>query len=85
MLADMGDEGQARTSDGVLDAARQTRRARPRFISAASNALRPTSRWRSPPTRFSGAGYTVDFPVERMMRDEDHATDLRGTNQIRRV
>jgi alkylation response protein AidB-like acyl-CoA dehydrogenase len=32
---------------------------------------------------FGGAGYTTDFPVERMVR-QDHA-DLLGTNQIQRV
>src|SRR3954471_6005916 len=34
---------------------------------------------------FSGAGYTVDFPVERMMRDAKITQIYEGTNQIQRV
>ena len=32
-----------------------------------------------------GAGYTVDFPVERMMRDAKITQIYEGTNQIQRV
>ena len=32
-----------------------------------------------------GAGYTTDFPVERMMRDAKVTQIYEGTNQIQRV
>ena len=51
---------------------------RPRSVSP------PMGPWRSPPTPvqlFGGAGYTVDFPVERMMRDAK-ITQIYGFNQI---
>ena len=34
---------------------------------------------------FGGAGYTSDFPVERMMRDAKITQIYEGTNQIQRV
>ena len=34
---------------------------------------------------FGGAGYTLDFPVERMMRDAKITQIYEGTNQIQRV
>jgi alkylation response protein AidB-like acyl-CoA dehydrogenase len=34
---------------------------------------------------FGGAGYTVDYPVERMMRDAKITQIYEGTNQIQRV
>lgn len=34
---------------------------------------------------FGGAGYTADFPVERMMRDAKITQIYEGTNQIQRV
>ena len=34
---------------------------------------------------FSGAGYTQDFPVERMMRDAKITEIYEGTNQMQRV
>jgi alkylation response protein AidB-like acyl-CoA dehydrogenase len=34
---------------------------------------------------FGGAGYTVDFPVERMMRDAKITQIYEGTNQIQRM
>jgi len=34
---------------------------------------------------FGGAGYTVDFPVERMMRDAKLTQIFEGTNQIQRM
>ena len=34
---------------------------------------------------FGGAGYTQDFPVERMMRDAKNTQIYEGTNQIQRV
>ena len=34
---------------------------------------------------FGGAGYTQDFPVERMMRDAKITQIYEGTNQIQRV
>ena len=34
---------------------------------------------------FGGYGYTVDFPVERMMRDAKITQIYEGTNQIQRV
>jgi alkylation response protein AidB-like acyl-CoA dehydrogenase len=32
-----------------------------------------------------GAGYTTDFPVERMMRDAKITQIYEGTNQIQRI
>jgi alkylation response protein AidB-like acyl-CoA dehydrogenase len=34
---------------------------------------------------FGGAGYTRDFPVERMMRDAKITQIYEGTNQINRM
>jgi alkylation response protein AidB-like acyl-CoA dehydrogenase len=34
---------------------------------------------------FGGAGYTTDFPVERMMRDAKTTQIYEGANQIQRV
>jgi alkylation response protein AidB-like acyl-CoA dehydrogenase len=34
---------------------------------------------------FGGAGYTKDFPVERMMRDAKITQIYEGTNQIQRM
>ena len=34
---------------------------------------------------FGGAGYTTDFPVERMMRDAKITQIYEGTNQINRM
>lgn len=34
---------------------------------------------------FGGAGYTVDFPVEPMMRDAEITQIYEGINQIQRV
>ena len=34
---------------------------------------------------FGGAGYTREFPVERMMRDAKITQIYEGTNQIQRV
>lgn len=34
---------------------------------------------------FGGAGYTIDFPVERMMRDAKITQIYEGTNQIQRL
>jgi alkylation response protein AidB-like acyl-CoA dehydrogenase len=34
---------------------------------------------------FGGYGYTVDFPVERFMRDAKITQIYEGTNQIQRV
>jgi alkylation response protein AidB-like acyl-CoA dehydrogenase len=34
---------------------------------------------------FRAAGYTTDFPVERMMRDAKITQIYEGTNQIQRV
>ena len=34
---------------------------------------------------FGGAGYTQDFPVERMMRDAKITQIYEGTNQIQRM
>ena len=34
---------------------------------------------------FGGAGYTQDFPVERMMRDAKITQIYEGTNQVQRL
>ena len=85
-----GDEDRGRAADGLHrrgrapSAASRTSASSPRRRSASP----PTSRWRSPPTPCSCSaahGYTVDFPVERMMRDAKITQIYEGTNQIQRV
>lgn len=58
------------------------------FISAASKCFASDTAMdvtESAVQLFGGAGYTRDFPVERMMRDAKITQIYEGTNQIQRV
>lgn len=89
MLADMAMKVEAARLM-VYSAAARAERGEPHlgFISAASKcfasdiAMEVTT---DAVQLFGGAGYTVDFPVERMMRDAKITQIYEGTNQIQRV
>ena len=89
MLADMAMKTEAARLM-VYSAAARVERGEPDlgFISAASKcfasdiAMEVTT---DAVQLFGGAGYTVDFPVERMMRDAKITQIYEGTNQIQRV
>jgi len=89
MLADMAMKTEAARLM-VYSAAARAERGEPDlgFISAASKcfasdiAMEVTT---DAVQLFGGAGYTVDFPVERMMRDAKITQIYEGTNQIQRV
>ena len=89
MLADMAMKVEAARLM-VYSAAASAERAEPDlgFISAASKcfasdvAMEVTT---DAVQLFGGAGYTSDFPVERMMRDAKITQIYEGTNQIQRV
>ncbi len=89
MLADMAMKIEAARLMVYSAAARAERgQANLGFISAASKcfasdvAMQVTT---DAVQLFGGAGYTVDFPVERMMRDAKITQIYEGTNQIQRV
>jgi alkylation response protein AidB-like acyl-CoA dehydrogenase len=89
MLADMAMKVEAARLM-VYSAAARAERGEPAlsFISSASKcfasdvAMEVTN---DAVQLFGGAGYTNDFPVERMMRDAKIAQIYEGTNQIQRV
>lgn len=89
MLADMAMKVEAARLM-VYSAAARAERGEPDlgFISAASKcfasdiAMQVTT---DAVQLFGGAGYTADFPVERMMRDAKITQIYEGTNQIQRV
>ena len=89
MLADMAMKIEAARLM-VYSAAARAERGEPDlgFISAASKcfasdvAMEVTT---DAVQLFGGAGYTSDFPVERMMRDAKITQIYEGTNQIQRV
>ncbi|MCZ8379304.1 acyl-CoA dehydrogenase [Mycobacterium sp. CPCC 205372] len=89
MLADMAMKVEAARLM-VYSAAARAERGEPAlgFISAASKcfasdvAMEVTT---DAVQLFGGAGYTIDFPVERMMRDAKITQIYEGTNQIQRV
>jgi alkylation response protein AidB-like acyl-CoA dehydrogenase len=89
MLADMAMKVEAARLMVYAAAARAERGERNLgFISAASKcfasdiAMEVTT---DAVQLFGGAGYTTDFPVERMMRDAKITQIYEGTNQIQRV
>jgi alkylation response protein AidB-like acyl-CoA dehydrogenase len=89
MLADMAMKVEAARLMVYLAAARAERREPDLgFISSASKcfasdvAMEVTT---NAVQLFGGAGYTQDFPVERMMRDAKITQIYEGTNQIQRV
>ena len=74
----------------VYVAAARAERGEPRlgFISAAAKCFASDvamSVTTDAVQLFGGAGYTEDFPVERMMRDAKITQIYEGTNQIQRV
>ena len=89
MLADMAMKVEAARLM-VYSAAARAERGEPDlgFISAASKcfasdvAMQVTT---DAVQLFGGAGYTADYPVERMMRDAKITQIYEGTNQIQRV
>jgi alkylation response protein AidB-like acyl-CoA dehydrogenase len=89
MLADMAMKVEAARLM-VYSAAARAERGEPElgFISSASKcfasdvAMEVTT---DAVQLFGGAGYTVDFPVERFMRDAKITQIYEGTNQIQRV
>ena len=89
MLADMAMKVEAARLM-VYSAAARAERGEPDlgFISAASKcfasdiAMEVTT---DAVQVFGGAGYTVDFPVERMMRDAKITQIYEGTNQVQRM
>jgi alkylation response protein AidB-like acyl-CoA dehydrogenase len=89
MLADMAMKVEAARLM-VYTAAARAERGEPNlgFISAAAKcfasdvAMEVTT---DAVQLFGGAGYTTDFPVERMMRDAKITQIYEGTNQIQRV
>ena len=89
MLADMAMKTEA-ARHMVYVAAARAERGEPNlgFISAAAKcfaadvAMEVTT---DAVQLFGGAGYTRDFPVERMMRDAKITQIYEGTNQIQRV
>ncbi|CAM2938389.1 acyl-CoA dehydrogenase [Skermania piniformis] len=89
MLADMAMKIEAARLMVYTSAARAERgEANLGFISAAAKcfasdvAMEVTT---DAVQLFGGAGYTTDFPVERMMRDAKITQIYEGTNQIQRV
>ncbi len=92
MLADMGMKIEAARHLVYVSAARAERgeRGEPNlgFVSAAAKcfasdvAMEVTT---DAVQLFGGAGYTRDFPVERMMRDAKITQIYEGTNQIQRL
>jgi alkylation response protein AidB-like acyl-CoA dehydrogenase len=74
----------------VYTAAARAERGEPNlgFISAAAKCFASDTAMdvtESAVQLFGGAGYTTDFPVERMMRDAKITQIYEGTNQIQRV
>ncbi len=74
----------------IYTAAARAERGEPNlgFISAASKCFASDTAMdvtESAVQLFGGAGYTRDFPVERMMRDAKITQIYEGTNQIQRV
>jgi len=89
MIADMAMKVEAARLMVYTAAARAERgEANLGFISAASKCLASDVAMEVTTDAvqlFGGAGYTTDFPVERMMRDAKITQIYEGTNQIQRV
>ncbi|MGW1675937.1 acyl-CoA dehydrogenase [Saccharopolyspora sp. NPDC002376] len=89
MLADMAMKVEAARNMVYLAAAR-AERGEPNlgFISAAAKCLASDVAMEVTTDAvqlFGGAGYTRDFPVERMMRDAKITQIYEGTNQVQRM
>ncbi|WP_306662271.1 acyl-CoA dehydrogenase family protein [Amycolatopsis magusensis] len=89
MLADMGTKIEAARHLVYASAAASERRdARAGFMASAAKAYASDiamSVTTDAVQLFGGAGYTRDFPVERMMRDAKITQIYEGTNQIQRM
>src|SRR5690606_7654569 len=89
MLADMAMKVEAARLMVYTSAARAERGEPNRgFISAAAKCFASDVAMGVTPDAVQlvgGAGYTTDFPVERMMRDAKITQIYEGTNQIQRV
>jgi alkylation response protein AidB-like acyl-CoA dehydrogenase len=89
MLADMAMQIEA-ARHLVYAAAAKVSRAEPdaSFVSSAAKTFASDTAMRvtvDAVQLFGGAGYTTDFPVERMMRDAKITQIYEGTNQIQRL
>src|SRR4029450_2066732 len=89
MLADMAMRIEA-ARQLIYVAAAKAERNEPNltFISAAATCFPSAGPMDVAPDAvqlFGGAGYTRDFPVERMMRDAKITQIYEGTNQIQRI
>jgi alkylation response protein AidB-like acyl-CoA dehydrogenase len=89
MLADMAMKIEA-ARHLVYAAAAKVSRAEPdaSFVSSAAKTFASDTAMQvtvDAVQLFGGAGYTVDFPVERMMRDAKITQIYEGTNQIQRL
>ena len=89
MLADMAMRTEA-ARQMVYVAAAKAERGEPdlTFVSAAAKVLASDTAMAVTTDAvqlFGGAGYTRDFPVERMMRDAKITQIYEGTNQINRM
>ena len=84
-----GDEGGGGEVDGVhRRGPRPARRARPQFHLGGRQVLRLRRRHechRVSGPAVGGAGYTRDFPLERMMRDAKITQIYEGTKQIQHI
>ncbi|MEO6956023.1 MAG: acyl-CoA dehydrogenase family protein [Antricoccus sp.] len=89
MLADMGMKIEvARQMCYVSAAASERGDARAAFLASAAKCFASDTAMEVTTNAvqlFGGAGYTRDFPVERMMRDAKITQIYEGTNQIQRV
>ena len=89
MIADMAMEVEAARTMVYQAAARAERGdGNLGFLSAASKCLASDVAMKvtiDAVQLFGGAGYTLDFPVERMMRDAKITQIYEGTNQMQRV
>jgi alkylation response protein AidB-like acyl-CoA dehydrogenase len=89
MLADMAMKTEAARHLVYVAAAHVERgEPNPGFISAAAKCLASDTAMAVTTDAvqlFGGAGYTRDFPVERMMRDAKITQIYEGTNQIQRL
>ncbi|GLY68375.1 acyl-CoA dehydrogenase [Amycolatopsis taiwanensis] len=89
MLADMGTKIEAARHMVYASAAASERGdARAGFLASAAKAFASDTAMEVTTDAvqlFGGAGYTRDFPVERMMRDAKITQIYEGTNQIQRL
>ncbi len=89
MVADMGMHIEAARHLGYAAAARAERQGPNLTFTSSAAKVFASDTAMSVTTDavqlFGGAGYTKDFPVERMMRDAKITQIYEGTNQINRM